>query len=256
LKQGGIDMEMQRTHPPETLMTMLQQEMPLHITPCALTEAGVRPALFIIDEVVGFCTPDAGNLAPKSGDPNIAAIAHMVERTNELAERLAAKGYPIWVFRDQHLPDVPEPPYPPHCIIGTGEELLVPELRWLHTCEHANVVPKRCISGFVAHYNDLISWVNYHQITHAVVVGICTDICNTDFVNPLLSARNTQIFPTLKEVIVYTEACSTYNLPIDLCMPENQLNAWNAHPAAPMHYIGLKIMQDRGAQLSSEIALR
>jgi nitrate/nitrite-specific signal transduction histidine kinase len=39
-------------------------------------------------------------------------------------------------------------------------------------------------------------------------------------------------------------------------MPENQLNAWNAHPAAPMHYIGLKIMQDRGAQLSSEIALR
>lgn len=247
-------MAMHRTHPPEVLMTMLQQEMPLHIEPYGLSGGAMRPALFIIDEVVGFCTPDAGNLAPKTGDPNIQAIDKMVERTHDLADRFAAKDYPIWAFRDQHLKDVPEPPYPPHCIVGTGEELLVPKLRWLHDYRQATVVPKRCISGFVAHYNNLISWMNYHQVTHAIVAGICTDICNTDFVNPLLSARNTQLFSTLQEVVVYTEACSTYNLPIDVC-PAASLPVTAAHPAEPMHYIGLKIMQDRGAYLANAIDL-
>lgn len=247
-------MTVNRNYAPNVLMDMLHQEMPLDIGSFDLRGHDMKPALFIIDEVVGFCTPDAGNLAPVTGDPNITAIQNMVKRTDELARQFTAKGYPIWAFRDQHLPDVPEPPYPPHCIIGSGEELLVPELRWLHECEGATVVPKRCISGFVAHQNDLISWMNYQGVTHAVVTGICTDICNTDFVNPLLSARNAQMFPGLQEIVIYTEACATYNLTIDTCQVIN-LPDTASHPAEPMHYIGLKIMHGRGAHLADDLIL-
>ncbi len=147
---------------------------------------------------------------------------------------------------------MPEPPFPPHCIIGTGEELLVPELRWLTSYEHATVVPKGCISGFVAHANDLIGWMNAREITHAVVVGVCTDLCITDFVNPLLSARNAQLMPTLAEVVVYTAACATYDLSRAQCAAA-ELPPSAAHPAGPMHYIGLRSMQDRGAQLADAV---
>ena len=29
-------------------------------------------------------------------------------------------------FLDTHEPDIPEPPYPPHCIKGTGEDAWTP----------------------------------------------------------------------------------------------------------------------------------
>lgn len=241
-------------HTDAALVAMLQQAIPLDVEPYRLLENGMRPALFIIDEVVGFCTPGAGQLAPRRGDPNLAAIEGMVRRTDRLARDFASRAWPIWAFRDEHLPDVPEPPYPPHCIIGSGEELLVSELRWLNRCEQATVVPKRCISGFVAHSDDLIRWLNDHGVTHAVVVGICTDLCITDFVNPLLSARNAQLIPALAEVIVHTGACATYDLSIDECLGAG-LPPSAAHPAEPMHHIGLKGMQDRGARLASQVII-
>jgi nicotinamidase-related amidase len=50
----------------------------------------------------------------------------MVEETNRLARAFTEKGWPILAFLDTHEPGVPEPPYPPHCERGTGEELFVP----------------------------------------------------------------------------------------------------------------------------------
>lgn len=52
-------------------------------------------------------------------------ISKMVDETVKLAERFGARGWPILCFLDTHAPDEPEPPYPPHCIIGTGEEDLI-----------------------------------------------------------------------------------------------------------------------------------
>ena len=49
----------------------------------------------------------------------------MVDETDRLARRFEAEGWPMMVFMDTHQPDRPEPPYPPHCIVGTGEEELV-----------------------------------------------------------------------------------------------------------------------------------
>lgn len=51
-------------------------------------------------------------------------------------------------------------------------------------------------------------------LVKVLVVGICTDICVLDFVSSALSARNRGILTHLKDVIVYSGACATYDLPL------------------------------------------
>ena len=53
-------------------------------------------------------------------------ISQMVEESARLARVFCEKKWPIFAFRDSHHPDIPEPPYPPHCIAGTDESKLVP----------------------------------------------------------------------------------------------------------------------------------
>jgi len=49
-----------------------------------------------------------------------------VKQTDYLAKQFSARNWPIIAFLDTHHKDKPECPYPPHCIVGTGEENLVP----------------------------------------------------------------------------------------------------------------------------------
>lgn len=53
------------------------------------------------------------------------SISDMVVETNIIAKKFSERGWPILAFLDTHEPDKPEVPYPPHCIVGTGEENLV-----------------------------------------------------------------------------------------------------------------------------------
>lgn len=50
----------------------------------------------------------------------------MVDESAQLARIFCEKKWPVFAFLDTHHPDVPEPPYPPHCIAGTDEAKLVP----------------------------------------------------------------------------------------------------------------------------------
>lgn len=50
----------------------------------------------------------------------------MVDESVRLARVFSEKKWPIFAFLDSHHPDIPEPPYPPHCIVGTDEARLVP----------------------------------------------------------------------------------------------------------------------------------
>lgn len=61
--------------------------------------------------------------APQALDTQIDG---MVDETVKLAKEFCEKKWPIYTFLDSHHPDVPEPPYPPHCIAGTDESKLVP----------------------------------------------------------------------------------------------------------------------------------
>src|SRR3546814_20296646 len=116
----------------------------LPVAPTRLKLGGEPTGLVIVDEVNGFATVGAGNLAPPKANPQVAA---MVEETARLARGFSGQGWPILAFLDTHVPGKPEPPYPPHCEAGTGEEDLVPELNWLGDDPHAPMVRKDCQSG-------------------------------------------------------------------------------------------------------------
>lgn len=62
-------------------------------------------------------------------------ITGMVEEGARLAKEFSARKWPMLAFLDTHYPDKPEPPYPPHCIIGTGEENLIPGISFAN-CEN------------------------------------------------------------------------------------------------------------------------
>ncbi|HVO03307.1 MAG TPA: isochorismatase family protein [Candidatus Cybelea sp.] len=246
---------MNRATPTESqLVKQLKEAMPLSIGTAKLG-AG-KLGLVIVDEVNGFATVGAGYLAPPS--PN-AQVSRMVDETDRLARTFTEGSRPIFAFLDTHVPGKPEPPYPPHCEAGTGEENLVPELAWLEQDRNTTLVRKDCINGFVGSItqdgrNRVVDWVNQHGLDEILVVGICTDICVMDFVLTMLSARNHGLMPSLKEILVYDAGCSTYDLPRSVA-EKLGLPSSAAHPQDVAHYMGLYFMHSRGAKLISEVAV-
>ncbi len=242
----------------DALLELMRRELPVALAPCTVSLA--TTGLVVIDAIHGFCTVGAGNLAPTTHN---AQVTRMVATANTLARGFADAHRPILVFLDTHEPGVPEPPYPPHCERGTGEEHLVPELAWLEDDPNATLIRKDCINGFVGaiehgshhgmHHNKVVDWVNVHRLETVLVIGICTDICVMDFVLTLLSARNHRLMPTLQHVVV-DEGCATYDLPLETTT-ELGLPPHAAHPQEATHHMGLYFMAARGAVLATEVKL-
>jgi nicotinamidase-related amidase len=242
------------------LLGLLNAELPVRLVEYRPPAAG-ETGLVIVDEVNGFCAVGGGNLAPQA--PN-AQVSRMVAETDRLARLFVAKRWPVLAFLDTHEPGKPEPPYPPHCERGTGEEDLVPELAWLEDEPDLACVRKDCINGFVggiepihhgahgASRNKVVDWVNAHRLRSVVTVGICTDICVMDFVLTMLSARNHGLMPTLKDIVVLEPACATYDLP-RAAAEALGLPAGAAHPQAATHHLGLYFMASRGAVLAASL---
>jgi nicotinamidase-related amidase len=76
-------------------------------------------------------------------------IEKMVDEAARLAKVFCERNWPVFAFLDTHYPDKPEPPFPPHCIIGSGEENFVPG------CSRFNLLPQLkapnriCLASFV-----------------------------------------------------------------------------------------------------------
>lgn len=221
-----------------------------------LVELGsARVGLVIVDAGVAFTRE--GNLsAPDVMLPMVRRIgAHWHELRAVLGDRLHTL-----CFLDTHEPDIPEPPYPPHGIKGTGEELMDPELEWLLEEPQVVVVRKDCINGFVGAIdrtsgrNAFCEWVIENRLDTLLVCGDCTDICVSDFVVSALSARNhgllTDADPatdraryvaeiTGLKIAVLVDACETFDAP-------------GFHERVAAHHVGLWLMASRGAILASE----
>lgn len=232
-----------------TARDFMQGQLPLHFQ--SFDPAAQATGLVIVDVVNGFATTGAGTLAPPVPD---AQVAGMIDETDRLARRFGQQGWPILAFLDTHQPGKPEPPYPPHCEAGTGEEELVEDLKWLEDHGGATLIRKDCINGFVGAIdpasgrNAVVDWVNAHGLRALLVVGICTDICVMDFVLTLLSARNHGLMPGLTDIAVHEPGCATYDLPLEaarnLGLPDSA-----AHPKDIAHHAGLYFMASRGARL-------
>ena len=238
----------------DPLMAALSTAMPLAFEQLDMASAPLnagRTGLVIVDEVVGFAAPGGGNLAPPAAD---ADVSRMISETDRLARHFSAAGWPILAFLDTHEPGKAEPPYPPHCERGSGEEEFVPELGWLETDSSATLIRKDCINGFIGaisgERNLLVEWVADNALEALLVVGICTDICVMDLVLTLLSARNHNMMPSLVDIFVYESACATYDLPRDKAEALD-LPVFMAHPKEATQHMGLYFMASRGARLVS-----
>jgi nicotinamidase-related amidase len=233
---------------------MLADLLPISLSPVPLGDDPV--GLVIVDAGVAFTRE--GNLAdPTHMVPMVQRIAALVQ---DLSERLGDRLH-ILCFLDTHHPDIPEPPYPPHGIIGTGEEDMDPDLAFLLDDARVTVIRKDCINGFVGAidrdtgHNAFCAWVTDTGVRTLLVTGDCTDICVSDFVVSTLSARNHGLLTTASpdheraryiadiealRVVVVADACETFHAP-----------DFHDRPAA--HHVGLWLMASRGALLASAL---
>ena len=122
--------------------------------------------VLVIDMVRGFLEP-GHNLYCEGYRP-------LVPKIQELLERETAAGSSVLFVSDHHLPDDLEfQIFPVHCVIGTEEPEVIPELAGYLTSD--NLVPKNRYSGFFN--TDLEQRLADLQPDKVIVCGVCTDIC-------------------------------------------------------------------------------
>ena len=123
--------------------------------------------VLVIDMVRGFLEP-GHNLY--CGEP----AREIIPNVQRLLERESAAGSEIIFLSDHHLPDDLEfQMFPVHCIIGTEEPEVIPELSQYVT--RNNVVPKNRYSGFFN--TDLEKRLAERAPDKLIICGVCTDIC-------------------------------------------------------------------------------
>jgi nicotinamidase-related amidase len=124
-----------------------------------------RRAVIVIDMLVGFCRH--GSLYSPRYDP-------VVPRLREHLAAAEAEGVPIVFLVDTHAPDDPEfAMFPSHCVEGSGEDEVVPELK--EFADRGIVVRKHTFSGFPGTELDAVLQRLRPEVIE--VAGVCTDIC-------------------------------------------------------------------------------
>ena len=123
--------------------------------------------VLVIDMVQGFLEP-GHNLY--CGDDSRSIIPNV----QALLERERRDGSSILFISDHHDPDDLEfHVFPVHCVKGTEEPDVIPELSDFVT--ESNVVPKNRYSGFFN--TDLDQRLEALNPDKVILCGVCTDIC-------------------------------------------------------------------------------
>ena len=119
----------------------------------------------VVDVLSGFCKQ--GNLASPRCDAAIPKIREAIEARRRAGDQLI-------FLADTHDPNDREfEVFPVHCVRGTVESEVVPELESL--LGDGTLIRKRRYSGFFE--TDLEARLRAAQPEQVTVVGVCTDIC-------------------------------------------------------------------------------
>jgi nicotinamidase-related amidase len=131
--------------------------------------------VLVVDMVRGFC---------EEGHPLYVGetIRRIIQPIRRLLAEERSRGSSIIFLCDNHAPDDAEfQMFPPHCIRGSEEAEVVPELQ-----EFAReVIPKTRFSGFYG--TNLDQRLRELKPDQVIVVGDCTDIC---VMHTVADARN------------------------------------------------------------------
>jgi nicotinamidase-related amidase len=124
-------------------------------------------AVLVVDMLRGFLEP-GHNIY--SGE----AARGIIPNVRELLQREADSGSPILFICDHHDPDDLEfQMFPPHCVEGTEETQVIPELAEFVTA--SNVVPKKRFSGFFN--TGLAQRLEALKPDKLLVCGVSTNVC-------------------------------------------------------------------------------
>lgn len=123
--------------------------------------------VIVTDMQNGFIDPQGTLYVGEAGGAILPTIRQVLEAES-------AKGSAIVFTADTHELDDPEfAMWPPHCVRGTWECEIVPELQ--EYVADARIQPKRRYSAFFD--TDLAEYVANLQPEKIIIMGVCTDIC-------------------------------------------------------------------------------
>jgi len=196
--------------------------------------------IMVVDLLVGFCSE--GPLA----SPRVGALGPKTARFLRAARERGVRE--VVLAMDAHLEDSPEfRAFPPHCIRGTREAELIPELTELPFFQEMaafskgslNVGLEAALGEWLAERPHLRSWI---------ILGDCTDLCVYQAAMQLRLQANTR--GEEMEVWVPADLVDTYDLPLETARNVGAL----PHPADLMHRIFLYHMALNGVRVVRMIA--
>jgi nicotinamidase-related amidase len=128
-----------------------------------------RVALFSVDMINGFC--HEGVLS----SPRVQGIIPAVVESFKGAYAVGVRHFIL--AQDCHAPESVEfADFPPHCLTGTSETESIPELANLPFANLYTIITKNSLNA--SHGTQLGTWLEAHRdLSTAVVVGNCTDLC-------------------------------------------------------------------------------
>jgi nicotinamidase/pyrazinamidase len=158
----------------------------------------------VVDVLNGFCKQ--GNLASPRCDAAIPRIGEVIEERRRAGDQL------IFLADTHDLNDREFEVFPVHCVRGTAESEVVPELQPL--LKSATLIRKRRYSGFFE--TDLEARLRTAQPEQVTVVGVCTDIC---VLHTVADLRNRDY-----RVLVPAAAVETFDAPGH---PGDEVQRWS-----------------------------
>ena len=181
--------------------------------------------LVIVDVINGFVRECAMACAD---------IGRIVNPIAELMKTFTAKGMPAVAFGDCHTDASAEfASFPPHCLKGTSEAELVPELK---KAGDYIMIPKNSTNGFLEREWQEALCKN-PQTNTFVVCGDCTDICVLQFCLSMKAWFNMN--NRTSRIIIPLDCVDTYGA--------------DNHNADFMNLAAYKIMSDSGIEFVSHI---
>ena len=159
----------------------------------------MKDLLVVIDMVNGFV--NFGNLA----DPKINKITPTIIK---LIEQSIQNKNKIIAFCDNHKQnDIEFETYPEHCLEGSPESELIPELKPYE--KNMQIIKKPTTDGF--NTDEFKSFIQNNKFENVIVCGCCTDICVQNFCNSLKNYFDKEKISS--KISVVSDAVYTFDAP-------------------------------------------
>ncbi len=202
--------------------------------------ASDRVAVLAVDVTAGFCSQ--GPLASERVGRIVEPIARLFQRAYDLGARH------FILPQDTHSADAVEfNSFPPHCVGGTSEPVLVSELSSLPFSDLFMVIEKDTISSDIA--TGLDDWLDAHPDTNTfLVTGDCTDFCVYQLAMHLRLRANALKLRDAR-VIVPMDCVDTFDIPVHVAQEIGAM----PHHADLLHLIFLYSMAQNGVEIVSEV---